>query len=102
MEALWSQGASVQAYDPVASDEAKHLYSDHSQVTLADSAQEAVKGADALIIMTEWNEFRSPSWPDLKAGLNSAVIFDGRNLYDPSVVADNGFHYYCIGRPVVS
>ena len=102
MEALWSQGASVQAYDPVASDEAKHLYPDHSQLTLADSAQEAVKGADALIIMTEWNEFRSPSWPDLKAGLNSAVIFDGRNLYDPSVVADNGFHYYCIGRPVVS
>ena len=102
MEALWSQGASVQAYDPVASDEAKHLYPDHSQLTLADSAQEAVKGADALIIMTEWNEFRSPSWPDLKSGLNSAVIFDGRNLYDPSVVADNGFHYYCIGRPVVS
>ena len=102
MEALWSQGASVQAYDPVASDEAKHLYPDHSQLKLAGSALEAVKGADALIIMTEWNEFRSPSWPDLKAGLNSAVIFDGRNLYEPSVVADNGFHYYCIGRPVVS
>ena len=102
MEALWSQGASVQAYDPVASDEAKHLYPDHSQLKLAGSALEAVKGADALIIMTEWNEFRSPSWPDLKAGLNSAVIFDGRNLYEPSVVADNGFHYYCIGRPVIS
>lgn len=100
MEALWAQGASIKAYDPVAMDEAKHLYPDHAGLALTDSAMEAVQGADALIIMTEWNEFRSPSWMELKAGLKEPVIFDGRNLYEPSVVADNGIQYYCIGRPV--
>jgi len=101
MDALWSQGATVQAYDPVAMDEAKHLYPDHAGLKLSETAMEAVEGADALIIMTEWNEFRSPSWEGLKKSLKDPVIFDGRNLYEPSVVADNGIQYYCIGRPVV-
>jgi len=100
MDALWSQGAKVQAYDPVAMDEARHLYPDHSDLTLTETAMEAVEGADALIIMTEWNEFRSPFWEALKKSLKEPVIFDGRNLYEPSVVADNGMQYYCIGRPV--
>jgi len=100
MDALWSQGAKVQAYDPVAMDEARHLYPDHPGLTLTETAMEAVEGADALIIMTEWNEFRSPFWDELKKGLKEPVIFDGRNLYEPSVVADNGMQYYCIGRPV--
>ena len=99
MDALWSQGASISAYDPVAMDEARHLYPDHPNLKLTDSAMDAVAGADALIIMTEWNEFKSPSWAALKDALNSPVIFDGRNLYEPSVVADNGITYYCIGRP---
>ncbi len=102
MEALWAQGASVTAYDPVAMDEARHLYPDHPNLRLTDSAIEAVQGADALVIMTEWNEFKSPAWADLKAGLKNPVIFDGRNLYEPSVVADNGIQYYCIGRPLTS
>ena len=99
MDALWSQGASISAYDPVAMDEARHLYPDHPNLKLTDSAMDAVAGADALIIMTEWNEFKSPSWAALKDALNSPVIFDGRNLYEPSVVADNGITYYCIGSP---
>ena len=100
MDALWSQGATVQAYDPVAMDEAKHLYPDHAGLKLTETAMEAAEGADALIIMTEWNEFRSPSWDGLKKSLKDPVIFDGRNLYEPSVVADNGIQYYCIGRPL--
>ena len=100
MDALWSQGATVQAYDPVAMDEAKHLYPDHAGLKLTETAMEAVEGADALIIMTEWNEFRSPSWDGLKKSLKDPVIFDGRNLYEPSVVADNSIQYYCIGRPL--
>ena len=102
MDALWSQGAKVQAYDPVAMDEARHLYPDHDGLTLTDSAMAATKDADALIIMTEWNEFRSPTWTELTASLKDPVIFDGRNLYEPSVVAEQGITYYCIGRPVTA
>jgi len=102
MDALWTQGATVQAYDPVAMDEARHLYPDHAGLKLTETAMEAVEGADALIIMTEWNEFRSPSWERLKKDLKDPVIFDGRNLYEPSAVAANGIQYYCIGRPGIS
>jgi len=102
MEALWEQGASINAYDPVAMDEAKHLYPDQDNLNLTETAMEAVQGADALIIMTEWNEFKSPSWLHLKEALKTPVIFDGRNLYEPSVVADNGISYYCIGRPIAA
>ena len=102
MDALWAQGASVNAYDPVALDEARHLYPDHPNLKLCDTAMDAARDADALIIMTEWNEFKSPTWPDLKNALKASVIFDGRNLYEPSIVADNGFTYYCIGRPHIS
>lgn len=100
MDALWAQGATVQAYDPVAMDEAKHLYPDHKGLKLTETAMDAAKDADALIIMTEWNEFKSPQWAELKAALKDPVIFDGRNLYEPSVVSDNGIQYYCIGRPL--
>jgi len=98
MEALWSKGANVQAYDPVAMDEADSLYPDHNQLALTKTATEAVEGADALIICTEWNEFRSPDWAGLKAGLNTPVIFDGRNLYEPDTLSEHGITYYCIGR----
>jgi len=102
MEALWAQGASVQAYDPVAMEEAAHLYPDHPNLKLTTTSQEALEGADALVIMTEWNEFRSPSWADIKSKLRTPVIFDGRNIYDPEVMVNNDIHYYCIGRPVRS
>lgn len=98
MEALWAKGANVQAYDPVAMDETRHLYSDNEKLQFADSALDAVEGADALIICTEWHEFRSPDWKGIKNGLNAPVIFDGRNLYEPDVLAEHGITYYCIGR----
>jgi UDPglucose 6-dehydrogenase len=99
MEALWAQGARVQAYDPVAMDEARHLYPDTSQLKLAGTALDALTDADALIINTEWQEFRSPDWNGIKQSLTEAVVFDGRNLYDPEVLASMNVQYYCIGRP---
>ena len=102
MEALWAQGAMVQAYDPVAMDEARHLYPDTSHLKLAGTALDAVTGADALIINTEWQEFRSPDWDSIKKHLTEAVVFDGRNLYEPEVLAGQDIQYYCIGRPGVA
>jgi len=99
MEALWAQGAKVQAYDPVAMGEARHLYPDTSQLQLAGTALDALTNADALIINTEWQEFRSPDWGGIKRSLSESVIFDGRNLYDPEVLASQDIRYYCIGRP---
>ncbi len=98
MEALWEKGAKIQAYDPVAMEETKHLYPGNDNLVLADSALDAVEGADALIICTEWHEFRSPDWQGIKDGLKAPVIFDGRNLYEPDVLAEQGITYYCIGR----
>ncbi|OED39781.1 UDP-glucose 6-dehydrogenase [Chromatiales bacterium (ex Bugula neritina AB1)] len=98
MEALWAQGAKVQAYDPVAMDETRSIYPDKNNLALVDSATAATQGADALIICTEWHEFRSPDWDGLKQGLTAPVIFDGRNLYEPEVLSEHGISYYCIGR----
>jgi UDPglucose 6-dehydrogenase len=99
MEGLWEKGARVQAYDPVAMDETRHLYPDHDdKLQLADSARDSLEGADALIICTEWHEFRSPDWQAMKEKLNAPVIFDGRNLYDPKTLAEHQITYYCIGR----
>lgn len=98
MDALWKKGAKIQAYDPVAMDETRRLYPDHGQLQLAETALDAIEGADALIICTEWHEFRSPDWKGIKDGLTAPVIFDGRNLYEPDVLAEHGITYYCIGR----
>lgn len=98
MESLWAKGAKIQAYDPVAMEETKHIYPDNKNLQFADSAHEAIEGADALIICTEWHEFRSPDWQGIKTGLTAPVIFDGRNLYEPDVLAEHGITYYCIGR----
>ncbi len=98
MEALWEQGATVQAYDPVAMDETRKIYPGQNNLKLVDSANDATQGADALIICTEWHEFRSPNWSGLKKGLTEPVIFDGRNLYEPEVLSEHGITYYCIGR----
>jgi UDPglucose 6-dehydrogenase len=98
MEALWDAGASVRAYDPEAKREAARLYPDQSRLELCDSAYSAVDGADALVIATEWQEFRSPSFSTLKEGLADQVIFDGRNLYEPVTVERFGLQYYAIGR----
>jgi UDPglucose 6-dehydrogenase len=98
MESLWSVGAKVRAYDPVAMAECARIYGEREDLTLCNSSPEALAGADALAIVTEWREFRSPDFDYIKATLRTPVIFDGRNLYDPSYMARAGFSYYAIGR----
>jgi UDPglucose 6-dehydrogenase len=98
MEALWDAGATVRAYDPEAMTETGRLYPDQSGLMLCDTAHTALDGADALIIVTEWQEFRSPDFDVLKKRLADAVVFDGRNLYEPESVRAAGLQYYAIGR----
>lgn len=98
LEYLWRKGARVQAYDPKAMQEIQRIYGHHPQLQLTDSKEAALKGADALVICTEWQEFRVPDFSVLKNSLNQAVIFDGRNLYDPEKLYQQGFVYYAIGR----
>ncbi len=95
---LARRGARVTAYDPVAMDEARKIYDGDKSIAFAASAMEAVQGADALVIMTEWKAFRSPDFDALGKALKSKVIFDGRNLYEPSVVRSHGIEYHPIGR----
>jgi UDPglucose 6-dehydrogenase len=95
---LVERGAQVVAYDPVAMPEARHVYEGNGAVTFADDAMAAVQGADALVIITEWKAFRSPDFAAVKRALKAPVIFDGRNLYEPSVVRGHGLEYYPIGR----
>ncbi len=98
MEALWAEGASVRAYDPIAMPEVRRLYGERDDLTLVDSMEAALEGAEALAIVTEWQEFRSPDFDTIRAKLKQPVIFDGRNLYDPSLMNRFGFTYYGIGR----
>jgi UDPglucose 6-dehydrogenase len=100
MEALWQAGAHVRAYDPEAMQETGRIYGDHKLLTLCESQDEAVNGADALAIITEWNAFRSPDFSRLKNSLKTPVIFDGRNLYNPEIVEKAGLTYYSIGRGI--
>ena len=98
INALLEAGARVKAYDPVAANEARRIFG--SKVALNDDPYGVVKGADALAILTEWNEFRSPDFPLLKDSLSEPVIFDGRNLYNPDSLQRQGFVYYCIGKKI--
>jgi UDPglucose 6-dehydrogenase len=98
IEALWAAGATVRAYDPVAMEETQRIYGERADLVYCPSMEGALDGADALAIVTEWREFRSPDFDALKAALASPVIFDGRNLYDPAVMHRFGFTYYGIGR----
>jgi UDPglucose 6-dehydrogenase len=98
MEALWAAGAKVRAYDPVAGAECLRIYGERDDLVLCKTSPEAVLGADALAIVTEWQEFRSPDFDFIKNALRSSVIFDGRNLYDPVQMARAGFSYHAIGR----
>ena len=98
MEALWAAGAKVRAYDPEAMEETQRLYPDETGLTLCKNSSETLKGADALAILTEWQEFRSPDFNEIKQSLTNAVIFDGRNLYDPGMVVAQGISYFAIGR----
>jgi UDPglucose 6-dehydrogenase len=98
IELLLQAGARVQAYDPVAAAEAQRIYAGVAGFALARNAYEAAAGADALAIVTEWQEFRSPDFERLRQTLKAPLIFDGRNLYDPAMVARFGLTYYAIGR----
>jgi len=96
---LLAAGASVCAYDPVAMDEAKRLFAGEPRVAFAASAAAALAGCDALAIVTEWQEFRSPDFEGIRRSLKTPAIFDGRNLYEPAAVRALGFEYFPIGRP---
>jgi len=101
IDALLDAGASVRAYDPVASNEARRLYANAphaARLLFCNSAYEAAQGADALLIATEWKEFRSPDYDRLRTLLLQPLIFDGRNLYDPALMQRLGFEYFAIGR----
>ncbi len=98
MEALWAQGATVQAYDPEAMCETRHIYGSRDDLQLCETHEATLNGADALVIVTEWKVFRSPNFELIKASLKQAVIFDGRNLYEPQRMRQLGFTYYAIGR----
>ena len=98
IEDLTRDGASVRAYDPAAREVARGMLRDNPRVAIVDSADEALEGADALAIITEWQEFRSPDFAALKEKLKSPAIFDGRNLYDPAALKAQGIAYFPIGR----
>jgi UDPglucose 6-dehydrogenase len=98
MEALWAAGAAVRAYDPVAMPECQRLYGERPDLTLCKNSADTLVGADALAIVTEWREFRSPDFEFIKQTLKAPVIFDGRNLYDPALMAREGISYHAIGR----
>ncbi len=102
VDELTKRGARVQAYDPVARKEAERVMGDVAGLSFFDSAEAALKGADALAIVTEWKEFRTPDFDAIKAALRSPLIFDGRNLYEPPLMSEFGFEYHCIGRPNVA
>jgi len=98
MESLWAAGAKVQAYDPEAMDETQRVYGDRDDLQLCGTKEAALKNADALVICTEWQNFRAPDFDLIKQMLHQAVIFDGRNLFEPKRMEQKGFEYYAIGR----
>ncbi|MBV8260101.1 MAG: UDP-glucose 6-dehydrogenase, partial [Paraburkholderia sp.] len=107
---LLARGATVAAWDPVAAEEAKRVFAldlahapeQHARLTFASSQDEAVTGADALVIVTEWTAFKAPDFAHLKKVLKAPRIFDGRNLYEPDAMAELGIDYHSIGRPHVN
>ncbi|MGQ9861087.1 MAG: UDP-glucose dehydrogenase family protein [Thiobacillaceae bacterium] len=100
LQGLWARGATVSAYDPAAMEETRRIFGERADLQLVDSPMDALKGADALIIVTEWKVFRSPNFDTMKTLLKNPVIFDGRNLYEPRTMREAGYEYYPIGRPV--
>ncbi|MFC3715655.1 UDP-glucose dehydrogenase family protein [Luteimonas soli] len=98
LQQLWEAGAKVRAFDPEAMEETRRIFGERTDLVLCDSAEEALQGADALVVITEWKQFRSPDFDELGRRLADAVIFDGRNLYEPDDVEAAGLAYYGIGR----
>ena len=98
METLWRAGARVKAYDPEAMLEAQRIYGERDDLVLCESRDQALEGADALVVLTEWKVFRSPDFEQIARELKTPVIFDGRNIFDPQRVEEAGIAYYGIGR----
>jgi len=98
MESLWTAGAKVQAFDPEAMEETQRIYGSREDLALMGTKEAALKGADALVICTEWQSFKAPDFELIKAELKQPVIFDGRSLFDPERVKAKGGEYYGIGR----
>ncbi|MCV2883270.1 UDP-glucose/GDP-mannose dehydrogenase family protein [Aestuariibacter sp. AA17] len=98
MEKLWQAGASVQAYDPEAMEETQRIYGSRDDLSLMGTKEAALDGADFLVICTEWQAFRAPDFDLIRNKLSTPLIFDGRNLFDPALIAEYGVHYYAIGR----
>lgn len=98
MESLWKAGAKVQSYDPEAMEEAQRIYGLRDDLDFCGTAHAALKAADALVICTEWKQFRALDFDQIQELLKAPVIFDGRNMYEPSRMQKNGFTYYAIGR----
>ena len=98
MEALWQAGAKVQAYDPEAMEECQRIYGNRDDLALVGTKESALNGADALVVCTEWSQFRAPDFASIAEALSHKVIVDGRNLYDPELLQQRGFAYYGIGR----
>ena len=95
---LGDAGAKVRAYDPQAADEARRIYAGNDALEVCDSRNATLSGADGLIVVTEWNEFRSPDFSMIRETMKEAVVFDGRNLYDPDYLTQMGFKHYAVGR----
>ena len=98
MESLWTAGAKVQAFDPEAMEEAQRIYGVRDDLVLMGTKEAALKGADALIICTEWQNFRVPDFNLIKNTLTNSIIFDGRNMQEPDSMAEKGIMYYAVGR----
>lgn len=96
---LTQQGMRVRAFDPVARHKAREILADNPLVSIEEDPYAILQGADALVVVTEWNQFRNPDFARIKKALTAPIIFDGRNLYDPRLLASQGFAYFCIGRP---
>ena len=98
MEGLWELGAKVRAFDPEAMEETHRIYGNRDDLVLVEEAYAALEGADALVVCTEWQAFRSPDWRRIAELLSHKVVFDGRNLYEAAWLTERGFDYYSIGR----
>lgn len=98
MESLWKAGAKVQAFDPEAMEETQRIYGSREDLNLCGTKEAALKSADALVIVTEWQAFKAPDFEVIKSQLKSAVIFDGRNLFEPARMAKKNINYYSVGR----
>jgi UDPglucose 6-dehydrogenase len=98
MQSLWKVGAKIQAYDPEAMAETQRIFGHRDDLKLMETKEACLQHADILVICTEWKQFRAPNFDLIKTTLSDAVIFDGRNLYDPQLMQEKGFTYYAIGR----